>query len=629
MFIKEINKKNKGSKKSYTYYRLVESYRNLNGDPRHRTLLNLEKLDIAKEDWQLLAKRIEAKISGSNNTIFDKMPKYIDDLASHYSELLINKQFQKKTSQLTELESDIDDSETEIETEKIIEPDYEVIDLNSLKNENNRTIAIEYICLKTWNELGFDKILTDCGFNENQINMAKIQIIGMASNPGSENSLRFWAQNISALDELLNTNFNSLSNNGLYRISDKLYENKEEIEKKLREKERSLYSLKSKILLYDLTNTYFEGRSLKSKKTKRSRKSKEKRTDCPLITLGLLTDTEGFLQHTEIFEGNVSEPGTLEIIINEFEKYQKNSLFEIKPTIVMDAGISTEENIKLLKKKGYSYLVVSRKKYDIENPESTELIKDDIEIKKGIKAKIIKQDDEETILYCNSEQKKAKEKSIQNYFNTRFIEEIKKISSGLQKKYCTKNYEKILMRIGRLKEKYSKVAQYYDITVNNKDDIATSIDYKIKDKVEIKDKFNGSYFLRTNLKDFSEKELWYIYIQLNRIEDVFRTLKQYLGFRPVFHQIDKRISGHINICTLSFHLINIVQTKLQKENINHSWKFIRECMETQTRVTTTLINDKKEKIYMRNCVHPTKFQQKIYKTLKIRSIPMEQVKIKI
>jgi transposase len=119
--------------------------------------------------------------------------------------------------------------------------------------------------------------------------------------------------------------------------------------------------LEEKIILYDLTNTFFEGTGKYNPKARYGR-SKEKRSDCLLVTLGLVLDMHGFPKKSRIFEGNVSEPKTLGTMIRGLAGGEISEGSLIKPTIVLDAGIATEDNIKWLKSKHYHYIVVSRKK---------------------------------------------------------------------------------------------------------------------------------------------------------------------------------------------------------------------------------------------------------------------------
>jgi len=140
-------------------------------------------------------------------------------------------------------------------------------------------------------------------------------------------------------------------------------ENKQVIEKHLRDRERDLFALEEKIILYDLTNTFFEGQALGNPKAKFGR-SKDKRSDCRLLTLGLIIDGRGFPKVSKVFAGNQSEPTTLLEMINalrEADPTWPNRLPGDKPTVVIDAGLATEENLKELKS-DYHYICVSRKR---------------------------------------------------------------------------------------------------------------------------------------------------------------------------------------------------------------------------------------------------------------------------
>jgi transposase len=95
----------------------------------------------------------------------------------------------------------------------------------------------------------------------------------------------------------------------LYRVGDKLFSHKKAIEEHLGQQEALIFSLKRTVILYDLTNTFFEGQASKNTLATFAR-SKEKRTDCPLVTMGLVLDGEGFPLASEIFAGNASEPKT-------------------------------------------------------------------------------------------------------------------------------------------------------------------------------------------------------------------------------------------------------------------------------------------------------------------------------
>ena len=87
-----------------------------------------------------------------------------------------------------------------------------------------------------------------------------------------------------------------------------------------------------------MTHTYFEGGMRECTKARRGH-SKEKRTDAPLLTLGLVLDGSGFVRRSKVLSGNVSEPSTMRDMLRKPEAPPK-------AMAVMDRGISTKENME-------------------------------------------------------------------------------------------------------------------------------------------------------------------------------------------------------------------------------------------------------------------------------------------
>jgi len=381
MFIRTVEKS-----KNYRCQYLVESIRTEKG-PRQRLLLSLGRLNLAKEQWSRLAARIKAIVQNQESLFTED--KDIEKLAQKFARLFIEKHGL--------------DNETD---------NYQSVDVQSLQNHRVRHIGGEYLGAAFFKKLQLAECLKGCGFTQRQIEIAMLLIIGRLVHPGSERHLHNWANNISGLDELINTDFEQLSLNSLYKVSDLLYEHKAAIEHHLRHRANDLFSLDETIILYDLTNTYFEGRACSNSKAKFGR-SKEKRSDCKLLTLGLVIDSKGFPKTSQVFSGNQSEPETLlEMVKTLRQKYPTNKR---KPTIVIDAGIATDDNLKKLKEH-YHYIAVSRKKIDPPSSDDCIVIKQTTQNK--VEAKRISGDDE-IFLYCKSNLKQQKERSMQgrmNYF---------------------------------------------------------------------------------------------------------------------------------------------------------------------------------------------------------------------
>ena len=376
---------------------------------------------------------------------------------------------------------------------------------------------------ETIKELEIDQKLTNLGLTRLQTAVALGVVAGRMIVFGSERATHQWMQNMTALDELLGIDFSNVSLDSVYRASDLLLKNKDALEEHLRGTEGRLFSLQEKIILYDLTNTFFEGSGKFNPKARYGGNSKEKRNDCPLVTLGLVLDVQGFPKKSRIYEGNISEPKTLEAMIRGLagEDINDNCLF--KPTIVLDAGIATEDNINWLRGQSYQYIVVSRKKKKA-IPADVAMVAVKVDEKHDtvlVKAGLVENPQtDELELYCHSLDKEKKEEGIRNKFQERFEAELLKARQGLDLKGGTKRYDKVIERVGRLKEKFKLVSHGYNVTIekDSQTDNAGNISWSRK-KTE---NTSGVYCLRTNRKDLNEQQIWDIYTMLTDIEDAFR-----------------------------------------------------------------------------------------------------------
>lgn len=591
MFIRTVYKRNKSSAKKYECHQLVESVRTEKG-VRQKLLLSLGTLSLAKEKWPSLVKRLEAIIRGQQSFVAPEPE--IEALAQKYARDFISRQ--------------AIEHKPEADTKR-----FETVDLETLQNHRVRRIGGEYPGLTFFNKLHLHRCLQACGFSKRQIEIAMLLIIGRLVHPGSERQLHRWAQHISGLDELIGTDFDHLSLNSLYKTGDLLYAHKDAIETHLRKRENDLFALKETIILYDLTNTYFEGRAAANSKAKFGR-SKEKRSDCRLLTLGLVIDGNGFPKTSQVFSGNQSEPGTLLAMVNALR--QKDPTANAKPTVVIDAGIATEENLRELKPH-YHYVAVSRQKFAVSDKDDCLVIRETRENK--VEAKRITGDDE-IVLYCKSKLKRKKEHSMQGRLQQNFEEQLAHLSKSIRKKGCTKRYDKVLERVGRLKEKYNQIARFYQIHVEERDGLAIRIFWEyLKEQAE--ERFSGAYFLRTDRVDLSEKEIWSVYTMLTQMEDAFRTLKTDLQLRPIFHQKEKRSDAHIFITLLAYHLLHSIRTCLKEQGITMSWRQIRDRMSTHCRVTNRMHTKEGHTLFIRTCTEPEEFHKTIYDTLNIKRVP--------
>ncbi len=271
---------------------------------------------------------------------------------------------------------------------------------------------------------------------------------------------------------------------------------------------------------------------------------------------------------------------------------------------------------------GFHYIVVSRKRKRDFDEEKATLIKDI----PGQRVKVQKVTVEETgevELYCHSQLREKKEQAMQDSFSEKYETALNSLHARLSKKGTTKNYTKVLERLGRIKEKYARAAQHYEVTVvpDDEGDKANSISWKRVEKANSQATHPGVYCLRTNLTDWNEETLWRTYTLLTDLESVFRSLKSELGLRPIYHRKEERVNGHIFITLIAYHLVQTLRYQLKAEHINDSWQTIRRTMENQQRITVVLRREDGKAIHLRKATNAEPRQSVIYKALEISAQP--------
>ena len=387
----------------------------------------------------------------------------------------------------------------------------------------------------------------------------------------------------------------------------------------MRGKEKQLFELREKIILYDLTNTYFEGSRYDSELIGHG-KSKDRRNDCPLITLGLVIDEWGFVKRSEFFPGAPDEPESLREMLKQLGGGKES-------TVVMDAGIATKENLDYLKGHGLEYVCVTRGKPLSEEEEQAagEVVTIKAERRNKIEAQLVKGQDE-WVLICDSEQRKVKEQAMKDRFQKRFEEGLEAIKASLSKKGGTKRYAKVLERIGRLKEKSHGFHQYYEIEIEHDEEIVTAMRWSYSKATQAEGKYSGRYYIRTSRTDLNEKEIWKLYVTLTGIEDSFRSLKSELGMRPVYHYVDRRIKAHIFITVLAYHLLNAIRFKLRAAGYLMRWSTVRARLSTHVLASISMKTDEGRTVYIRTPSTPELFHRDIYRALELHPSPIRMRK---
>jgi transposase len=414
-----------------------------------------------------------------------------------------------------------------------------------------------------------------------------------------------------------------------YRVSDKLLKYQEQIIGHLRRTEQKYFNLQRTVFLYDLTNTYFEGTALENPKAHRGC-SKHKRNDCPQIVVGMVFDNNGFEIGHKIFEGNRNDSTTIEEMLVELKKVSicDDTLFEeIKPVVVLDGGIATKKNLKILKDNNYSYLVNDsrrgRGKYKEEFLADALFTKISGRENKGEVLVRLMDDScneanqtDDRILLCKSSSRRLKETAMRSKIEERFIEELEKLKSSIDKK-SIREKEAIERKIGKLQSRYTRASRFYDIELKEENAVK-ELRWELKEeKYKEADLLFGCYVIRTDRKDITEEEIWNLYMTLTKAEDGFRMLKSNLGIRPNYHRIEDRVDGHVLITVLAYHLLHFIMYKLQQTSDHRSWPTIKRILSTHC-YSTIIVPTINGTVYrIRKPGIPDKTQEAIYKVLGI------------
>jgi len=613
MFFKTHSRINPETGRLSIYYRLVENNRNAVGGISQRSIMGVGFMDdVSTEELHLIADGLNERLSGQVSLIAnsEKVESYVEHL---YRRLLKEKRIDRV------LES----------RRRLADCDWQRIDMNSLENRDIRELGGEWLCLQTVRQLGIDRYLESHGWSDYDRNLALAHIVCRTVYPASElKTLRYIREN-SSIGELLGLNVQDITKDQLYKICHWLYREKDGLENHLSRKTNEMFDLEDKIILYDLSNTYFEGEMRESDLARHGR-SKEKRSDCPLVVLALVVNVEGFIKYSAIYEGNMADCNTLGNMIDKLVSATTATPVtddKKKRIVVIDAGIATEENLKMITGKGYDYVCVSRsslKKYTVMEGSLPVVVYDHkrrpIEL---IQVQTPEATDSEYYLKVTSPSKALKESSMNNQFCTRYEEGLAQIVKGITSKGGVKKYDRVNQRIGRLAQKYPSVHSLYEINLEkNAKDICTSMTYEKKNQLAIERKNTyGVYFLRTSIEDANENLVWTVYNCIREIESSIRCLKSDLDLRPIFHKTDDATQAHIHLGLIAYWIVNTIRYQLKGKGLTSDWRELVRVMNTQKCVTTSMNNDKGQRLSIRCCSQPTEKVRLIYSVLKMREAP--------
>jgi transposase len=598
MYLRKTTRIYKG--KTYTNHLLVQSVQTPKG-PRQRTICSLGSLEAAPaEDWLALAHKLESALQGQES--LPSSPAEIQQLSEQ-----ARKGKKRPAASISAI---------------AVEPD-------GITVEEAREVGSVHAGHQMWHQLGIGVTLRRAGFSERACTLTEAMTLNRLICPLSEHAMPDWIRR-TALGDILNEDFSGLYDEALYRNLDRLHPNREPIERELAEREKTLFNLDDTVYLYDLTSTYFEGQAQANPQAKRGY-SRDKRGDCKQVVVGLVLDCDGFPKAHEVFDGNIQDRRSVDAMLDALEKRTGK-----KPgaTVIVDRGMAYDENLEQIQKRGLHYLVAGlqpeRNQWldALENDDGWEEVvrtpsprnpfqkKTRVQIKRQQKGDVV-------YILCRSEGREKKDQAIRERHQTKLLGDLTKLQQRVAQGRLKKEH-KIQQAIGRVMERYPRVARYYQIAYDSEQ---PKLSWKeLTDKKAMAQKLDGSYVLKTDRQDLTADEIWRTYILLTRVEDAFRDLKSPLMERPIFHHLKNRTQTHIFLCVLAYHLLAAIEHRFLQAGIHTSWWTIRQQLSTHQVATIVLPTSDARVLKIRKATTPEPRHREIYATLRIPAEVMKPVK---
>jgi len=600
MFIKPT-KKTVGDK-TYVNHVLVESVATPKG-PRHRVVCSLGSLAPAPAaEWLALAHKVEAALTGQPPLGRD----------ARVDAIVAQVQAARRRRRRTAGASDL----VAVHTDQVT-------------TEEPREAGPVHVGHHLWQQLGLDTVLAQAGLSARTRLLTEIMTLNRLVWPLSEHAMPDWVRR-TALADLLGDDVATLGDESLYQTLDRLYPQRVAIERELAERERTLFNLDARLFLYDLTSTYFEGQALQNPQAKRGY-SRDGRPDCKQVVVGLVLDRDGFPKAHEVFDGNRTDRTTVAAMLDALEQRVGRAR---GATVVVDRGMAFADNLQQITQRGYHYLVASRQGErnehldDFEDEEGWQEIRREPsptnpgqqKTRVVVKRQVV---GDEVHILCKSDGREAKDRAIRDKHEQRLLADLRK----LQARVATgklKNPAKVHEALGRLKERYPRVARYYTIGYEAATAAVTWAEHAAKKAVATR--LDGGYLLKTDRQDLTDEEIWRTYILLTRVEAAFRAMKSPLCERPIFHRLEHRVQTHIFLCVLAYHLLVAIEKLFLDAGIHTSWATLREELTTHQVVTVVLPASNGDVLKIRKGSTPEPRHKEIYATLRIPSEIMKPVK---
>ncbi len=615
---KKYHDRGDGTAIAYDYYRLTKSYTDKEGKTKHRSVLCLGELPgFDKDERNELASMLTTMIEDGQSVMCDNRKLY-EEAMSQYVKYRASRYAQENDPRLIAERK----SREEEERKKAV-----AVRLDTLTQHEARAIGSENLCNSTVRMLGIREYLMHRGWTAGQTNLALMQIIARAIYPYSELKTVRYLQENTALAEMFGISKGKITKDALYKSAMRLWDEHRGLEDWLHNRVCSMFGIEEKILLFDITNAYFEGRMEHSRICQYGR-SKEKRYDCKIVVLAAVVNTEGLLVRTMIYEGNRIDSTTVEEVVGSLSGETSGDARRI---VVMDAGFYTKDNIGWLESNGFDYITVlpaGERRFEATSPDIVEHADNKDQQIRLQMGKVNMDGTPVKALLVDSDAKAAKERSMYAQACKRYEEGLESIRRGIMSKGGIKKRDAVNKRLGKLDKQYGAVRLAYNVSFvyegAGKNEVATSMTWKpAEGKAAETRKLHGKYVLLTSLDENRELNIWKFYNVIRTVEETFHILKTDLDIRPVYHKSDGGVKAHLNLAILAYWVVSVTKHRLKVKGYqNVRWDEIMRIASTQVIVTAKVETEDGRVISIRQSTEAESKLSGIYDLLDINSKPL-------
>jgi transposase len=428
--------------------------------------------------------------------------------------------------------------------------------LKGIRIERSRQFGDVYLALALWRGVGLaalcEKLLPA---GKERVAWEKIAAVLVAARlcaPSSELHIAEDWYRRTALPDLLQLDHVHLNKDRLYRALDRLVVHKAAIEAHLLRRAGELFAVENEVLLYDVTSTYFEGLAEANPLAQRGY-SRDHRSDCKQVLIGLVVTFDGFPLGYEVFAGNTHDSKTVQTIVTTMEARHG----AVGRVWIADRGMASKENLAWLRDTGRRYIIGAPKSELKKFAAPLAAAAGWRQVRDGVEVKLARcSESGETVILCRSADRRSKEQAMHDKFSRRIEAALGRLAARIARSRKRLDREQVDRQIGRILQQNQRSARRFKVRLAED---ASPAGYRLE--VEVDASFDdwaalseGAYLLRSNITDWSDEQLWKAYIQLTQAEAAFRIQKDQLKVRPIWHQRADRVEAHILVCFLAFVL---------------------------------------------------------------------------